>query len=406
MYLSQLKRIRFTIINKIFARNLYNIKEIKQNLNSVEIKWTDEKKVSNFNYIWLRDNCQCPLCIHSDSKQKLFLTSQVELDVKPINIDKDQETLKITWSSKSDSYHQSKYSFTFLRSFNQIKSLEHIKWNNSIIQSKNIWIKHDEYMNSDEKFFDSLKTLWKYGLLFIKDVPEKSDSIKNIVKRIGTLKYTFYGETFDVVSVPNAKNIAYTNLDLGLHMDLLYYEAPPGLQFLHCLKNSVEGGYSIFADSFAAVDNFKSEYPLDYSLLTKIPITFHYMNNGHHMHYNRPMIEFDHFNNTFCVNYSPPFQGPIESLLDKNENEIFKFYQAYNRFCLFIEDPNLKFNIKLKPSEMVIFMNRRVLHGRTSFNPQSGERYLIGAYLELCEFKDKLRVLMRSFDEVNDLKEI
>ncbi|CAG8771820.1 9473_t:CDS:1, partial [Racocetra fulgida] len=341
MYLSQSKRIGFTAINKIFARNLYNIKEVKQKLNSLEVEWTDEKKVSNFNYIWLRDNCQCPLCIHSDNKQKLFLTSQIELDIKPINIDKDQETLKITWSSKSDSYHQSKYPFTFLRSFNQKKILEHVKWDSNTIESKNIWIKHDEYMNSDEKFFDSLKTLWKYGLIFLKEVPEKSCSIKNIVKRIGALKHTFYGETFDVVSVPEAKNIAYTNLDLGLHMDLLYYEAPPGLQFLHCFKNSVEGGHSIFADSFTAVDNFKSKYPLDYSLLTKTPITFHYMNNGHHMHYNRPMIDWDHFNNTFCVNYAPPFQGPNESLLDKNENEVVEFYQAYNRFCTFLEDPNL-----------------------------------------------------------------
>ena len=38
--------------------------------------------------------------------------------------------------------------------------------------------------------------------------------------------------------------------------------------------------------------------------------------------------------------------------------------------------------------------NRRILHARRTFDPDSGERHLKGAYLEYCEFKDKLRVLL------------
>ena len=49
----------------------------------------------------------------------------------------------------------------------------------------------------------------------------------------------------------------------------------------------------------------------------------------------------------------------------------------------------------------VIFANRRVLHGRTAFDPTSGDRHLKGTYLDLDVFKDKLRVLSEKFQGSN-----
>ena len=34
----------------------------------------------------------------------------------------------------------------------------------------------------------------------------------------------------------NPINIAYSNVKLDFHMDLVYYESPPGLQLLHCIR--------------------------------------------------------------------------------------------------------------------------------------------------------------------------
>ena len=44
-----------------------------------------------------------------------------------------------------------------------------------------------------------------------------------------------------------AINIAYTGEPLASHMDLCYYESPPGLQLLHCLAfdGGVEGGETL-----------------------------------------------------------------------------------------------------------------------------------------------------------------
>ncbi|RIB03107.1 hypothetical protein C2G38_815790 [Gigaspora rosea] len=245
------KSIKFLFHSAAHRFNKHLIKEIKQNQNSLEIKWSssDHKAISIFNYIWLRDNCQCSQCLHPDNRQKLFLTSQVALDVKPIsvNFSEEQEELEITWPSSStsevkssnssdNSFHKSKYPFTFLRFYTskntachlRFSDQKHITWDrDSIKSSKNLWVSYNDYMNSDEGIFDSLEQLWNYGLIFLKNVPIEKDSItkvdpiRKVVERIGNLKATFYGELFDVKSVPGAKNIAYTSLDLGLHMDLL-----------------------------------------------------------------------------------------------------------------------------------------------------------------------------------------
>lgn len=137
----------------------------------------------------------------------------------------------------------------------------------------------------------------------------------------------FLGLTWDVKSIPDAKNIAYTSLKLGLHMDLLYFECPPGLQFLHSLKNSVIGGESIFLDSFKAIQVLKNQFPQYYNDLTQIPITYHYKNDGHDMFFRRPLIQKSPF---FAdqVFYSPPFQGTLNLSVE----ESIKFYPAFSEF--------------------------------------------------------------------------
>ena len=43
-------------------------------------------------------------------------------------------------------------------------------------------------------------------------------------------------QVFDVVATEDPVNIAYSPVQLHFHMDLDYYESPPGLQLLHCIR--------------------------------------------------------------------------------------------------------------------------------------------------------------------------
>ena len=43
-------------------------------------------------------------------------------------------------------------------------------------------------------------------------------------------------QVFDVRDMPNPINAAYTSVQLQCHMDLMYYEAPPGIQLFHSIQ--------------------------------------------------------------------------------------------------------------------------------------------------------------------------
>lgn len=81
-------------------------------------------------------------------------------------------------------------------------------------------------ISTDAGLMRAITQLAQYGLLFVQGVPnEETDNatceLRTLGERFGELRRTFYGETWDVVNLKDSKNIAYTNLDLGMHMDLL-----------------------------------------------------------------------------------------------------------------------------------------------------------------------------------------
>jgi gamma-butyrobetaine dioxygenase len=188
-------------------------------------------------------------------------------------------------------------------------------------------------------------------------------------------------------------------------MDLLYFANPPTLQLLHCLRNSVTGGSSIFSDSFHAATRLQLGSPLLFSSLTSFPVTFHYLNASEHYHYTRPTVEFEEYSyrkrrRITNVNWSPPFQGPFEVMI--NSPELRRYLAAAKAFAKSIEAPESQLELTLKPGECVIFNNRRVLHARRAFDPSSGERWLKGAYVDGDAFQSRLRVLSERFSRVGN----
>ena len=84
----------------------------------------------------------------------------------------------------------------------------------------------DYVIGSPEGLVRGITQLKKYGLLFMTGVPNEETSnerceLKKLAEVFGEIRPTFYGQLWDVMNVKESKNIAYTNLDLGLHMDLL-----------------------------------------------------------------------------------------------------------------------------------------------------------------------------------------
>jgi gamma-butyrobetaine dioxygenase len=62
-----------------------------------------------------------------------------------------------------------------------------------------------------------------------------------------------------------------------------------------------------------------------------------------------------------------------------------------------LREPRYTIKLKLQSGDMVVFDNRRVMHGRDAFDASIGRRQLRGCYVDRTEFQSRLRVLGERF---------
>lgn len=377
--------------------------------------------------IFFRDACACPKCVDTSTSQKLFETADIPLDIKvqDLQYSKDGD-VSVSWQNDIPGYadHTSTYTKSFrsmlqslpLRLQASSHSMPQTPWDRSTIESKNLTLDYDSYINSSSTLHRALNHLHNYGLFFLVSVPPDPTSISTIATRIGPLQNTFYGPTWDVRSVPSSKNVAYTSSHLGFHMDLLYMADPPKVQVLHCMKASTHGGESLFTDALAAVHRMyqirREGQGRALNPLLTFPLTYRYKNDGQWYQYSRPMIEtysslaLDPFRlgagKIKAINWGPPFQAPCE--ISIGDNRLREYLKLAKQFKAHVEDEAAVFETKIDEGTCVVFDNRRVLHARRAFSSEDGERLLRGAYVGGDAYMSRLRMLNEEYGFVNDVE--
>jgi gamma-butyrobetaine dioxygenase len=81
-------------------------------------------------------------------------------------------------------------------------------WNRSKMEKNVSFIDYEDYMKDEDKLWEAVLALSQYGLVFLKNCPKDEKAIEGMVERIGELKNTFYGHTWNVKSIKDSKNIA------------------------------------------------------------------------------------------------------------------------------------------------------------------------------------------------------
>jgi len=354
--------------------------------------------------MFLRDSCTCRLCVDPSSRQKNFSTVDIPEGIQARTIDYGTDSLRLTWKNDIPGFpfhHTTTLSYDVLAARNnkadrnkdpieQYTFGQHY-WDGKHLRENVSVIDYEAYANDPVVLLATLHALRKYGVVFLRNVPDSEHSVVNIAERIGPLKNTFYGNTWDVRSVPEAKNVAYTHGHLGFHMDLLYMRDPPRLQFLHCLRSSSSGGASLFADAFRAARGLTVGNNSFHSV-KHIETAFHYHNDNKHYLQHHPLIETGPKNRLLtAVNWSPPFQAAVSS----NRKKLRAWYDACKAFNDNVERKESVYERQMQPGDCVIFDNRRVLHARTAFTPGDAgkERWLKGAYLDMDPWLSTMRVL-------------
>jgi [2-(trimethylamino)ethyl]phosphonate dioxygenase len=227
-----------------------------------------------------------------------------------------------------------------------------------------------------------------YGFALLSDVPTEPGMVLQVIALFGYVRETNYGKLFDVRSVEQPANLAYTGLALGNHTDNPYRDPVPQLQLLHCLEQAAEGGESIVVDGFHAAERLRRESPIDFTLLTRHAVPFRYVEEDRvDLQARAALIELDSDGEVQVVRYNNRSIAP----LDLPEETIVPFYRAYRRLGRLLHDPQATAGFRLRPGDLFVVDNRRVLHGRRGFG--SGRRHLQGAYADKDSLRSKLRVL-------------
>jgi alpha-ketoglutarate-dependent taurine dioxygenase len=230
-----------------------------------------------------------------------------------------------------------------------------------------------------------------------------------------------YGDIFHVrTGERNANNLAYTSSALCPHQDMAYYESTPGMQLLHCVAmgKDIVGGESTLIDAMAAAYRLRELRPESFQTLTNCPATFVKQRNEACMTYRRPHISlakgrcsiFDR--EITAVHWSPPFEGPL-CLPPEDVEEYYHAYADFEQLVTVDLDvtcgkdlasyaDEFTWKRKLNPGEVLVFNNRRMLHGRNGFTvansamtPADGRRHLVGCYTNIDDTLNTYRVRLR-----------
>ena len=90
------------------------------------------------------------------------------------------------------------------------------------------------------------------------------------------------------------------------------------------------------------------------------------------------MIELGADGELAAIRFNNRSAAPI---VDVAYDDMTDYYAAYRRFAELIEDPALSVQFRLRPGELFIVDNTRVLHARTAFSG-AGCRWLQGCYAD------------------------
>jgi len=371
------------------------ISKISQNGSGLDVVWSDGEK-SNFNFLWLRDNC--PTAHDKDSRHRMFNILKVSQNISPkkYNVNSNGK-LEIEWS---EGEHKSYYDPSWLRENcytikNKKKYISPYQlWDNSLTNNlKSINIEHDEIINTNEGLIKWLELLHHKGIAIVKNAPIEKNSAFPLLNKISHTRETFFKTPFEVVNVPKPNNSAYTAHALRNHMDLPWFENPPGYQFLHCLINDAEGGDSSAVDGFAVADHLRKNEKEIFETLVSVPLKFRDKDYTQDIHrsFHAPAISLTKDGDYNDIRFSVATMDA----LDCHPDIMDKVYKAHHKFGNLLHDDKFQIKFRLEPGDIFSFNNRRLLHGRTAFNPNSGNRHLQGYYMDRDEIIGRLNFLKK-----------
>ena len=362
--------------------------ELKNNKVFFESKGL-KKEIHPF---WLRERVNGEKFVDKSTQQRLFDPTQLQENIQIKNLSLCNDFLEVNFNDGASTKIAVIDIFKEFSSINEIKQIEKIKWDFSFSEQNTF--EFDENLFETEEMYKALINFYQYGFVIFKNVPTRDNFIVKFANSIGSVRRTNFGEFFNVQSKLNPNDLAYTSLNLAPHTDNPYRNPVPCIQILQCIENEVSGGLSTLVDGYTVSEKLKQEFTDYYKILTEIKIRFQFIDQTIVLEDWAEMIQLDESGNFKQVRFSPRLD--FVPLIDKEKLELF--YSARKKLSELYNSENYKIEFKLLPGDLLMMDNYRLLHGRTEFDANEGNRFLQGCYLDFDSTEGKLRHLKRKFN--------
>jgi len=359
----------------------------------VRVVWDDGLETRH-HAIWLRENSPDAGSLHPVTREQTLMLPDIPADLSAVGASvAPAGVLHVHWS---DGSHESCFHPGWLRVHAAEAKHPHFDlparelWGAALVQGLPRF-EGPGLLRREAGFEGFLEALHRYGVALVQALPETPDSIERLAESIGPIRASNFGRVFEVRSKPDADSNAYTSMALPLHTDLATREYTPGLQFLFCMRNDAAGGESLLADGFHVARILAREAPEDYGIATTLPLQFASRAADSDYRWRAPMIALDRAGGVEEVRVSPWLRAPQIADIDA----VDRSYRALRRLLEIAARPENRISLRLAPGELLAFDNRRTLHGRTGYDPASGERWLRGCYVDREELVSRLRIVGR-----------
>ena len=360
------------------------IKNIKILQDKLKIDFSNNTEESFLN-IWLRDHAKDDDSWDSRSNQRKIFTAKLDpkLHIKKAEIRDHGNSIDILWSDLNKSINYS--SEFFMENLTKSKKTQNnLKIWASNDLDENIYTNFDDVITEDG-YKSFLKKLYEYGFVVIQNCKTEMSSVEKIAKKIGYVRESIFGGLWSFESNEDKADSAYTQEELRPHTDSTYSNDAPGLQLLLCCNYKATGGESIMVDGFKIAEKIKNEKKEIYDLLTKVEVTGQYIGDGVFLEAKRPILKLNSDQQLTQVSFNNYDRAPFIMSEDKTK----KFYHAIREFDLIANNKEFQWRRVLRPGDLLIFNNWRILHGRGSF---SGDRKMSGCYINKEDFDSSCRI--------------
>lgn len=347
--------------------------------------------------LWLRDACRCAECRHAGSGQRLHSVLALDPHTTVASVRVVGDDVEVAFVPE----HAARFSLQWLRAhapgcapvFDDRSERSRRPWVAADLPAGAPTVAWPDLRGdgAGELRLSALCDLTDLGLLLVHDVPTVPGSVLDVARSIGFVRTTNYGDLFDVRVESQPINLAYTGRTIAPHTDNPYREPVPGVQLLHCLTSSANGGENVLLDGFSAAAVLRREDPAAFAMLTTTRLTFRYDDDRTALRASGPAIELNSAGDVRGIRWNDrsiePPQVPVHA--------VDEVYRALRAFAVVLARPELHLHRTLAPGDCIVFDNTRILHARTAFIDGAGARHLQGCYADLDGLASARAVLER-----------